>query len=62
MNTDEGFVMSVNHEAAADMYCALKDAAVVINAMHAGELPPCFKPTIEMVNAINYAIHKAESA
>jgi hypothetical protein len=28
--------------------------------MHAEELPPCFKPTLEIVNAINYAIHKAE--
>ena len=47
-------------DAALDMLAALEDAAKVINAMHAGKLPPCFKPTLEMVNAINFAIYKAK--
>jgi hypothetical protein len=46
--------------AAPELLEALKGAAQIINAMHAEELPPCFKPTLEIVNAINYAIHKAE--
>jgi hypothetical protein len=46
--------------AAPDMLAALEDAALVINAMSSGTLPHCFEPTLEMVNAINYAIAKAK--
>ena len=41
------------------LLAALEDAAKVINAMATGKLPPCFKPTLEMVNAINSALHSA---
>jgi len=46
--------------AAPEMYAALKDCATIINAMHNHTLPSCFVPTLECVNAVNYAIAKAE--
>ena len=66
--TGPGLTLSVASEreadhhlcaAAPDLLAALEDAALVINAMATGKLPPCFKPTLEMVNAINHALHKA---
>lgn len=50
------------HKAAPDLLAALQDAAKVINGMHSKTLPPCFAPTLEMVNAINHAIAKATGA
>lgn len=35
---------------------ALKVSAKIVNAMHTGTLPKCFKPTLEVVNQINAAI------
>lgn len=35
---------------------ALEVAAKIVNAMHMGKLPACFKPTLEVVNQINAAI------
>jgi hypothetical protein len=45
--------------ASPEMFDALTDAALVINAMWSGTLPPCFQPTLEMVNSINGALARA---
>lgn len=50
----------INHAANAypKLVEALRDYAKIINGMHTGTLPPCFKPSLETVNSVNYLLHE----
>jgi len=39
---------------------ALEYAAPILNGLFSGELPACFKPSVEVVNEVNRALHQSK--